>query len=201
MNVHATGLNIEYTARGTFLGPKLRNLAEAELGRIDRMLGGAVSAHVILSEDKYRKIAEVTLNTCSETLVATCEHTDMMTALHETLKKIEQQARSWLSPFGRRMRVTHSRKISVSGSDIALPQRATSLVESAENFDGLFGLGLEHRGNWHALVEHSASSVEPRERRVDLLYLPAPDHLQGLFRRLAKILILSVKQQAQWDER
>jgi putative sigma-54 modulation protein len=92
MNVHATGLNIEYTARGTSLGPKLRNLAEAELGRIDRMLGGAVSAHVILSEDKYRKIAEVTLNTCSEILVATCEHTDMMTALHETLKKIEQQA-------------------------------------------------------------------------------------------------------------
>ncbi len=92
MNVHATGLNIEYTARWTIFGPKLRSLAEAELKRIDRMLGGAVSAHVILTEDKYRKIAEVTLNTCSETLVATCEHTDMMTALHEALKKIEQQA-------------------------------------------------------------------------------------------------------------
>ncbi len=92
MNVHATGLNIEYTARWTLFGPKLRNLAEAELNRIDRMLGGAVSAHVILTEDKYRKIAEVTLNTCSETLVATCEHTDMMTALHDVLKKIDQQA-------------------------------------------------------------------------------------------------------------
>lgn len=92
MNVHATGLNIEYTARWTIFGPKLRNLAEAELRRIDRMLGGAVSAHVVLTEDKYRKLAEVTLNTCSETLVAACEHTDMMTALHETLKKIEQQA-------------------------------------------------------------------------------------------------------------
>ena len=92
MNVHTTGLNIEYTARWTTFGPKLRNLAEAELKRIDRILGGAVSAHVVLTEDKHRKLAEVTLNTCSETLVATCEHTDMMTALHETLKKIQQQA-------------------------------------------------------------------------------------------------------------
>lgn len=92
MNVHATGLNIEYTARWTVFGPKLRSLAETELQRIDRILGGAVSAHVILTEEKYRKIAEVTLNTSFETLVATSEHTDMMTALHEALKKVEQQA-------------------------------------------------------------------------------------------------------------
>ena len=92
MNVENTGLNIEYTARWTTVGPKLKNLADSELRRIDRMLGGAVSAHVILSEDKYRKIAEITLKTSTEILVATCEHTDMMTALHDALNKIEQQA-------------------------------------------------------------------------------------------------------------
>ena len=92
MNVENTGINIEYTARQTTIGPKLTRLAETELRRIDQMLGGAVSAHVILTEDKYRQIAEVTLKTCAETLVATCESTEMMTALHDALKKIEQQA-------------------------------------------------------------------------------------------------------------
>jgi putative sigma-54 modulation protein len=92
MNVEKTGLNIEYTARWTNITPKIKKLAETELKRIDQMLGGAVSAHVILTEDKYRQIAEVTLKTTAETLVATCEGTEMLVALHDALRKIEQQA-------------------------------------------------------------------------------------------------------------
>jgi putative sigma-54 modulation protein len=92
MNVQNTGLNIEYTARWTTITPKIRTLADTELRRIDQMLGGAVSAHVILTVDKYRQIAEVTLKTCTETLVATCEGTEMLVALHDALKKVEQQA-------------------------------------------------------------------------------------------------------------
>ncbi len=92
MNEAATGFTIDYTARWTHIGDKHKALADHELKRIDRMLGGAVSAHVILTEDKYRKIAEVTLKTASETLVATCEHADMLTALRDALGKIEQQA-------------------------------------------------------------------------------------------------------------
>jgi len=93
MNVKNTGLNIEYTARWTNITPKIKNLAETELKRIDQMLyGRTVSAHVVLTEDKYRQIAEITLKTATETLVATCENTEMLTALHDALKKIEQQA-------------------------------------------------------------------------------------------------------------
>jgi putative sigma-54 modulation protein len=92
MNVENTGLNIEYTARWTVITPKIKKLAETELKRIDQMLGGAVSAHVILTEDKYRQIAEVTLKTSTGTLVATCEGTEMLVALHDALRKIEQQA-------------------------------------------------------------------------------------------------------------
>ncbi len=92
MDVKNTGLNIEYTARWTNITPKIKNMAETELKRIDQMLGGAVSAHVILTEDKYRQIAEVTLKTTTETLVATCEGTEMLVALHDALRKVEQQA-------------------------------------------------------------------------------------------------------------
>jgi len=83
---------VEYTGRGTNITPKLKNLADAELARIKGIIGRVVSAHVILTEDKYRMIAEVTLKTATDQLVATCEHTEMLTALHDALKKIEQQA-------------------------------------------------------------------------------------------------------------
>ncbi len=85
-------MNIEYTGRGTTIYPKLKQLAETELERIDKIVGRAVGAHVILTEDKYRMIAEVTVTAAHETLVATCESTDMQTALHDALRKIEQQA-------------------------------------------------------------------------------------------------------------
>lgn len=97
MIVENTGLNIEYTARWTTITPKIKKMAETELERINRLLGGmgrsgVIGAHVILTEDKYRQIAEVTLNAANEILVATCEGTEMLVALHEALRKIEQQA-------------------------------------------------------------------------------------------------------------
>jgi putative sigma-54 modulation protein len=85
-------MNVEYTGRGTTITPKQKKLADSEVTRIDSIIGRTVSAHVILTEDKYRQIAEVTMLTATETLVARCEGTDMLLALHDALKTIELQA-------------------------------------------------------------------------------------------------------------
>jgi len=98
---------VEYTGRGTTITPKQKKLADAELARIDSIIGRVVSAHVILTADKYRKIAEVTLKTAMDQLVATCEHTEMLTALHDALKKIELQA---IKHKERKMTVERQRK-------------------------------------------------------------------------------------------
>ena len=84
-------MNIEYTGRGTDFNPKLRRLVQDELGRINKMLGDSTSAHVILTEDKYRMSAEVNLLTAQETLTAKCEGTEMHQVLHDALRKLEQQ--------------------------------------------------------------------------------------------------------------
>ena len=85
-------MTVEYTGRGMTVTAKQRNLADTELARIDGIIGRSVSAHVILTEEKYRMIAEVTLKTATDSLVATCEGTEMLVALHDALKKVEQQA-------------------------------------------------------------------------------------------------------------
>jgi len=83
---------IEYTGRQFIVTQKYRVQAEAGLERIAKVVGEAASAHVILTVDKYRKIAEVTVKNGSPDMVANCESAEMMTALSGALAKIEQQA-------------------------------------------------------------------------------------------------------------
>jgi putative sigma-54 modulation protein len=83
---------IEYTGRQFVVTQKYKDRTVTGLKRIERIAGRAVSVHVILAIDKYRKIAEVAVVDGSQSLVAVCESPEMMTALHHALAKIEQQA-------------------------------------------------------------------------------------------------------------
>jgi putative sigma-54 modulation protein len=85
-------MKVEYTGRQTTVTKKLKLQAEEGLAQIVKIVGTTCTAHVILSTDKYRQIAEITLKTKSGSLVATCEATEMTVALHDALAKIEQQA-------------------------------------------------------------------------------------------------------------
>ena len=85
-------MNVEYTGRHFTVTAKLKAQAEAGMIRIDRVTDRCTGAHVILTEDKYRKIAEVEVKCRGEVLVSTCESTEMETALHDALAKVEQQA-------------------------------------------------------------------------------------------------------------
>jgi putative sigma-54 modulation protein len=84
-------MKVEYTGRQTTITKKLKLQAEEGLAQIVKIVGNSCSAHVILSLDKYRHIAEVTLKCKDRSLVATCEATDMLVALHDAMAKIEQQ--------------------------------------------------------------------------------------------------------------
>ena len=83
---------MEYTGRHTSITPKLRTIAEAGMGRVALVANRCSSAHFILTEDKYRKIAEVRVQCRNESLVATCESAEMETSLRDALQKVELQA-------------------------------------------------------------------------------------------------------------
>jgi putative sigma-54 modulation protein len=70
----------------------LKLQTEAGLARIAKILGNSGNVHVILATDKYRQIAEVTIQTRHQKLVAACKSTEMVIALRDALIKIEQQA-------------------------------------------------------------------------------------------------------------
>src|SRR5271167_4534196 len=84
---------IEYTGRQTVVTQKYKDQAAAGLRRIEKIVnGGATTAKVVLTVDKYRRIADVTVTQGNQSMVAACESAEMMTALRDALAKIEQQA-------------------------------------------------------------------------------------------------------------
>jgi putative sigma-54 modulation protein len=93
-------MDVEYTGRQTTITKKLKLQAEAGLARIAKIVGISASVHVILSTDKYRQTAEVTVQTRHQKLVARCEATEMVIALRDALVKIEQQAIRHKNRFG-----------------------------------------------------------------------------------------------------
>jgi putative sigma-54 modulation protein len=84
---------VECTGRQVVVTRPLRTLAEEGMERIGKVLGRITSAHVVLTVEKHRQIAEVTVNTRACTLVALCESsTSMEAALRDALSKAESQA-------------------------------------------------------------------------------------------------------------
>jgi putative sigma-54 modulation protein len=85
-------MDIEYTGRKITVTKKLKAIAEPGLERIAKIVRNACNVHVILTTEKYRHTAEITLTTRTYKLVAKCESTEMGVALHDAVAKIEQQA-------------------------------------------------------------------------------------------------------------
>ncbi len=88
----SVSMPVECTGRQVVITKPLRTLAEEGIERIAKILGKITSAHVVLTAEKYRQMAEVTVKTRACTFVALCESSSSMeTALREALVKAETQ--------------------------------------------------------------------------------------------------------------
>jgi putative sigma-54 modulation protein len=85
-------MQVEYTGRQVTVTRALRTLAEEGIARIAKLFTRITSVHVILSAEKYRQTAEVTIKTRLHDIVGISESTSMETALREALDKAETQA-------------------------------------------------------------------------------------------------------------
>jgi len=85
-------MQVEYTGRQVTVTPSLRALAEEGIARISKILGRTTGAHVILSAEKYRKTAEVSIKTRLNDIMGIAESTTLETALRSALDKAETQA-------------------------------------------------------------------------------------------------------------
>lgn len=85
-------MNVEYTGRQYEITPITRKQVEGGLEKIQKILG-TFETHVILSAEKRRHIAEITISVRNHApIVGLAEAQEMITAIGGALDKIERQA-------------------------------------------------------------------------------------------------------------
>jgi putative sigma-54 modulation protein len=85
-------VQIEYTGRHTDITPKLRTLAERKITKLEKVLHGITSVHVILAVDKRRHTAEVTVHSARLDLAAIEESADLTSSISTVMDKLIRQA-------------------------------------------------------------------------------------------------------------
>ena len=84
MNLSVSGHHLEVT-------PSLRSYVQSKIGRVKRHFDHVIDAHVILTVDKLRQKAEVTLHVRGKDLHCECEEQDLYAAIDLLADKLDRQ--------------------------------------------------------------------------------------------------------------
>jgi len=85
-------MNVEYTGRQYEITAQIRKQVEHGLAKLRKILGDSFDAKVILTAEKYRHIADITVTVRQKPLVGLAEGTEMIAVVGEALDRIERQA-------------------------------------------------------------------------------------------------------------
>jgi len=84
-------MQFSVTARNLEITPALRAYTEEKLSRLTRYLENIVTIHVVLSVNKHRQTAEVTLRVRELTIRAEEESDDLYSSIDLVVEKLERQ--------------------------------------------------------------------------------------------------------------
>jgi putative sigma-54 modulation protein len=84
MNLNVSGHHLAVT-------PAIRSYVETKLDRVARHFDHVIDAHVILTVDKLRQKAEVTLHVRGKELHCECEENDLYAAIDLLADKLDRQ--------------------------------------------------------------------------------------------------------------
>jgi putative sigma-54 modulation protein len=124
-------MQVEYTGRQVTVTRTLRTIAEESIERIVKILGKTTGAHVVLTAEKYRQMAEVTIKTRLHSIVATSESPHMEIALRAALEKAETQAIRCKKKLQTKKRLPKEEKLATE-LPLARPKRAVPAPVSTD---------------------------------------------------------------------
>jgi len=116
-------MRLELTGRHVEITPAIRRLVDRKLGRLERLLNdSAVSAQAVLTREKHRHRADITLHTRGEKFLHGVGDSNTWEAsLAAAIDKISQQAQKVKGKWQERKRHGPSRNVAAAG---AMPQAA-----------------------------------------------------------------------------
>jgi len=100
-------MTVEYFGKQYEVTPAVRKEVESGLNKLTKILGENIKSKVILTVEKHRNIAEITVKRRRGHLVGLAEATDMVVAINQALDHIETQV---LRTNGRRRNTSRKPK-------------------------------------------------------------------------------------------
>jgi len=114
-------MNVEYTGRQFEITPVTRKQVETGLEKLQKILGDSFDTHVILSTEKRRCIAEITVTVRNHPpIVGLAEAPEMTIAVGEALERIERQAVKYKTKWKAKKRLARKRQEQTAPAEISL---------------------------------------------------------------------------------
>jgi ribosome hibernation promoting factor len=126
-------MNVEYTGRQFDVTPAIRKQVETGLEKIQKILGTNFEGHVILSAEKHRQIAEITVTVRNHApIVGVGEATDMVSAICSALARIDRQAVKYKTRWKSKKRLARKKhEQEVGREEIAVAVSVGSNLETS----------------------------------------------------------------------
>jgi putative sigma-54 modulation protein len=100
-------MNVEYTGRHYEVTPAIRKEVETGLTKLRKILGDKFETKVVLSTEKKRHKAEITITPRNGPLVGLAQAGDMSSAVNEALDHLEKQAVKYKTRWRTKKRHNH----------------------------------------------------------------------------------------------
>ena len=107
-------MKIEFTGRQTEVPPEVRTLAERKLQKLARVLPGITRAHVTVTADRHRQIAEASVHSKKVGLTAQSRSNDLGLSVSDVMDKLLRRAQRYVGRRRERKRGTSPRTIAAA---------------------------------------------------------------------------------------
>jgi len=130
-------VNVEYTGRQYEVTAAIRKEVETRLAKIRKILGDRFETKVILTVEKHRHKAEITINPRNGPLVGLAQAGDMTAAVTEALEHLEKQAVKYKTRWRTKKRHNHKSPSPKKWNGNASREPAQRAAESSEHLIGV----------------------------------------------------------------
>lgn len=125
-------MQAEYTGRQLAVTPALRRIGDEGIERIAKILTKVIGVHIVLTSEKYRKTADVTVKMRAGKIVGFAESNNMESALREALARAESQAIRWRKRWNAIKRQPKEEKLPHEVMPVRARRASRTRSESAE---------------------------------------------------------------------
>ena len=125
-------MNVEYTGRQFEVTPATRKQVETGLEKLKKHLGSNFQTHVVLSTEKHRSIAEITVTVRNHApIVGLHEAGEMSVAIGTALDKIERQAVKYKTKWKSKKQKARKRRVEPVPEEVSLAIAVGSDLKTA----------------------------------------------------------------------